>query len=240
MPTDSFFRDFTLLELSHILGGSLDGGLEDVIAVQRRIDEAKRAIDEQIKSGNVKKGDLVMLEGPKQYTFKHFKEEYGFAARDFQEEWKPLLKMCYNFYHILAQHAKKKGLRVEFLERGTTQPGGRLSTATRQIELGLYQLPRDKAKRLEYLVTVRRDDTMVRLIQSRKPRLVIAAAGHAAWIEKTLRPTRVVFTSRKYQDPAERAAIVRYAQRERMYRQEYMDYHNRAMRPRRPLRPRAI
>ncbi len=215
------YNDFTLFELSHAMPDSMEGNKKDVIWLQKKIQQGKNFIDQEIRRGNLKKGDLVMLESAERYTIKHFRKEYDNKAWEWEPMWKPILKIHYNFYSAIARHAKKKGLKVENLEPGVYYPGSRLRTAQIKGETSDYSMffdlmPKSEwRERFEHITTLRRDEHFLKKINARKPKLVICASGHAIYIEKEMEPKKAIFTTPEFSNPRERTNVWFYARRQR-------------------------
>jgi hypothetical protein len=96
---------------------------------------------------------------------------------------------AFDFYHKLFAYARAIGRRVESIESGLLGCGGRLDWASNNLP----DFPPGEQERVLYLVGPRRDKSMQRIIQSRKPRMIIVASGHAIAIKKEMKPKNHIF-----------------------------------------------
>jgi len=75
------FRNFSLVELSHLSAPQLyyppSGGRQ---VIRERLNFVKNIINEKMRSGELKKGELVLIESPEKSTFRDYKKSIGMAV----------------------------------------------------------------------------------------------------------------------------------------------------------------
>lgn len=186
------FRNFTLAEISHLHPFEIYklGFDQAAKIVQERLEEGKRIIDTQTQPG-----DLILIETPYPMTEKEFlhnyKEPSGLTDQELRDMWNAFDKEHMNFYFTLANYAKKKGRIVESIESGMYSPD---SNWMRLV----MNSPQNKEvqERLEYLGGARRNISMQKRIESKKPKLVIVASAHALVLSDRMLPKRTFYTNR--------------------------------------------
>ena len=224
------YRNFTLLELSHINQADFESAQRDYEQfgetglrtvqkfVQEKIEFGKRVIDSETKPG-----DLVLIESPEPVIFEQFLKNFGITdihnhpKRELVKlRWEMFLRENYNIYPILANYERSKGRKVETLEYGATGNKSRLTAAATRLR----EFTPEKAKRIYQMLTVKRHTGIEKKIESKKPQLVITASGHAAQLEETLKPRKTI-----YQNPLARSAFsgnLLFLAKQKIAREEYL------------------
>jgi len=191
------FRDFTLFEVTHLTGQDMDLLAPEMIGsiVDERVAIAKRFIEEEVSAGRLRKKDLVLVETPKRVSFRGL-----LKARDVHGSgteaalrilWNLYLQKHSNMYYRIADFARKKGLRVYPADPSLAGATGTLSKLNIRVPATSWPV----GLRIKYLAEIKREKVMLARIQARKPKLVIVASGHAARIERIVKPQRAVWTT---------------------------------------------
>lgn len=185
-------QDFTLLQLAHgdvfeIMDYERKGTSNEIT---KRHEYAKKAIDQEIREGRIKPGELVLMETPHPISLEQaLKVRPEITIKNWKEFWKDY----YNFYHTIAEYAKSKGLRVESLEPGFFSTAkGHLSVFEKARARGKENNP-DFQKWNSHLWDIlqnRRNVSFRKKIQNKKPRMVVTADGHALYIEAIMKPRK--------------------------------------------------
>ena len=179
------FRNFTLLELSHLrLGEIVDAETGTIHAVVKILQQRLLGVGKKVIDTETKPGDTILIEDPRKVTLDISRKII--AGTEFEKfaEW---FVFAGNIYYRLAEYAKSKGRKVESLEPSV------INYSKGRIGLRRMLLT-NPGPRLNYIVATKRDKFFITKIQRRKPKLVIAASGHAAYLEKTLRPKKTIYS----------------------------------------------
>ncbi|MDO8634031.1 MAG: hypothetical protein Q7K34_01930 [archaeon] len=234
------YRDFTLVQLNHLRIEDLfdfaskihrditvhdaiyEQGTAELRASKIALDRIKEGIEygKKIIDENSKPGDIVMLESPEEWTFESFmKMRYPepIANRQF---WEAIIKHQLNMYHELAKYAESHGRQVLSLEQGVNTPNSRLSRTAVQPPKSNESEFRKHARiesRRDVLAGPRRDISFQRKIQAKKPALVIAAMGHAAYLYKTMKPKNMIWHGKAPSDEAIESYLRRRLDELRVY-----------------------
>jgi hypothetical protein len=165
--------------------------------IERRVSAGKKIIDSQTK-----KGDLVLLESPEEWTEEQFKR--AFHGSKNERFWLQLMRDSLNLYFDLAQYAKSQGRLVGSLESGLHSPSSRLVRAA----LWRHQQPAEIAERIDFLSLNRRDATAQKRVQAQKPRRVITAFFHGISIENAFRPEKTIYFDPTLNNPKLKAGFL--------------------------------
>lgn len=188
------FTDFALCEVSHLgreairmihtLAGRSEARKQAREVLKDAFEFGKHAIDIETN-----KGDLIIIETPEIFTFEDFAYLSGDVDRQIlEQQWADYERENTSLYKRLAEYAKQKGRRIQSSKSG-------LFADRSKLRKKFEKLPQssEKRKRFEYLLQGPRQDIHVlRMIQSKEPKLVIMAAGHIAVINAIIKPRRVL------------------------------------------------
>jgi len=184
------YSDFKLGVISHLSGDLM-------MALTRNgadADYARLLLEKSLRYGKniiaheTRPGDLVLLESPHRFTKEHYERCY--AGTGFEGLWNRDLGRAFNFYHELAEHARKTGRRVGSLEPSWMHPDSRLFPLATSFDL--RKIPDSLRSRLQYLTTYRRNHSMRKRIQAKKPQLVITAPSHGLYLMDAMKPKVVI------------------------------------------------
>lgn len=195
------FSNFILCELSHLLEDELLERTgrgrrikrEARGEISRRLEYGKRVIQEYSRPGQI-----IMIECPEEHTFNTFQKEMqslDAGQKALRKVWQAL-KMNYNIYNELARYAQQEGRQVISLEPSPFKPGGKM----REICWGIRDYKKgekeETGERINYLVHLRRDQSMMLRIQRMQPELVIASMYHVLYLGREMKPKKVFYHNR--------------------------------------------
>ena len=140
-------------------------------------------------------GDLVLLEEPYKLTYGTFLKLLGKRnSPKLLKIWRNGIRQNQNFYYELKQYAERNGRIVESLETSPLIPGSRFSKHVAKFSP-------EKSERLLQIIGPRRNlsfETKIRRAIAReaplgKKILAIVSESHATYLEKKMRPRKVIW-----------------------------------------------
>lgn len=214
------FRDFTLLEITHLpfvepAQLSPEMRAQGRALLTKKIEFGKRAIEQHTAPG-----DLILLETPEQTTFQQFQNAFpaitgSTTPGELQQLWKEFYQHHFNLYFELAQFARQAGRQVASIEYGVRSRGSRLERAASQID----RLPPETAQRVYLLMTIRREKGMQKKIETKKPAMVITASAHTIYLEHAIKPRQVIYQEPRANDPIKKGMFL---EQRRWEKEEYL------------------
>ncbi len=183
------YRDFCLCEITHLSAEDFDN------LPRKDYNNKLKALVEFGKlviKNETKVGDLVMLETPRKVNIQHVHGDT--PTEEKKEAWKKY-SVEWALYPALAQFAQSIGRSIESIEPTPMKPGARFWKRVAIIKKG--KKTKKIQEREEYLITQPREAVMLAKIQRRKPKLVIVASAHAAFLEEKLAPRKSIWENPK-------------------------------------------
>jgi len=219
LPKGRPYSNFTLLELPHLMDYEIfifdkNEKIKRVrkralSELEKRLEFGKKVIDEETNPGG-----LIMIEDPWGFSYHTFLKQYkGTPVLHF---WSEIMKRHLNGYLELANYSEdhKTGPRcVTSTTHHCLKPGSGLRT----INSKHYYFPESRKKknskegysewtkltlRLRHITLENTNILLRNKIQKQKPRLVIVAAGHAWYLEGSMKPKKVIEYSKIHRPKA--------------------------------------
>ncbi len=234
MPTQkNDFRDFVLLELSHLPTVDFELLTDEVCAQGRQLIQQRLEFGRKVIVSETKPEDLVLIESLQESTFEDFKKITSLrTTKKIPEQkikwlWENFYKYHLNFYFELAQYARQKGRKVAPIVGWVRSPKSRLVRASTR----LMEFPEEKARRIYYLMSGRTDISMQRRIENRRPALAIVGGAHAAYLEHSMNPKKTIWQEPMLAHPSRKIPFLEQRKRERLeYEAEKRVRRQRALR----------
>ncbi|MCX6804008.1 MAG: hypothetical protein NTY48_05585 [Candidatus Diapherotrites archaeon] len=193
------YKDFVLCEANHLL--QKDFTEQPDFKIKAMLENNLRITKEAILR-ETKPGDLILVEAPINRKSKLKEGFIFFAAVSGVVINEELLLRNLNFYNEIAEYARKAGRVVKSVDSGLqerSKDGESSGVYRRLIESKVTHIKADESGFFAF--SAGRNKVMAARIRTLKPKMVIVAEAHAAWIEHQFQPRKIILSGARHTNP---------------------------------------